>query len=520
MIRSERELYTWQKECLKAWEKNNYHGIVNVVTGAGKTVLAIAAAMALADKLAHKGKKLRIRVVVPTSALARQWRVRLTEDLPLHLVENGVGQYGGNRRDSAGRNCMVYVINSARYTLARQLVKDMDDGYEVLLIADECHHYASPENRKIFAYQYGKIVPIRAEYRPQKVYTLGLSATPNCQDYESVLEPSLGKEIYRYGFEEGARQQTVSPFLIGQVSLSFTSAEAFAYTELSDKMNLTYRKLLQEYPGLSKLSGRSFFKELRGLAQEEEELPIAYLHLSYQRAALSQTAAGRTACASRLVTELRESERILIFSERIEQAEELYVRLRELYPGRIGRYHSELSSTFRKIQLERFRDGDIRILITCKAMDEGIDVPDVTVGIVMSCTGTSRQRIQRLGRILRRSAGKESAVLYYLSVQDSMDDTAYLPDKVQPRDIFSLQYDAESDGFSNEEYAKKADALYIKLAGPLSEEQRREFRCCLQEGLARADWLLPMKFCEGKVRTSESQHERNYWICMKHLSRS
>lgn len=77
--------------------------------------------------------------------------------------------------------------------------------------------------------------------------------------------------------------------------------------------------------------------------------------------------------------------------------------------------------------LERFRNSEILILITCKALDEGIDLPDVEIGIILSGTGMERQRLQRLGRILRKSEGKESACLYYLFVKESMEEKSYVP---------------------------------------------------------------------------------------------
>ena len=127
-------------------------------------------------------------------------------------------------------------------------------------------------------------------------------------------------------------------------------------------------------------------------------------------------ASQRLDCAQDLIRLLGIQQKILIFSERILQAETLYKLLENQYPGKIGRYHSKMGPQANKNALERFRLGDIRILIACKAIDEGVDIPDAAVGIILSGTSVQRQRIQRLGRIIRKKEGKEQALLYYLHV--------------------------------------------------------------------------------------------------------
>ena len=69
------DLYKWQQACLEAWEHNRYRGIVNVITGAGKTVMALAAARRLRDLYPD----LHVRVLVPTIPLAGQWNQALLE---------------------------------------------------------------------------------------------------------------------------------------------------------------------------------------------------------------------------------------------------------------------------------------------------------------------------------------------------------------------------------------------------------------------------------------------------------
>ena len=66
-------------------------------------------------------------------------------------------------------------------------------------------------------------------------------------------------------------------------------------------------------------------------------------------------------------------------------------------------------------------------MITCRALDEVIDVPDAGIGIILSGTGMERQRMQRLRRILRKGREKETACLYYLFIQESAEEKSYFP---------------------------------------------------------------------------------------------
>ena len=122
------QLYKWQKGCLQAWEKNGYRGIVNVVTGAGKTVLALAALVLLKSSYPN----LQVKVVVPTISLARQWKESL-----LHAAateEWRPGFYGGGVHDDPSRRVMIYVVNSARDSLSGHMRRDFSLGQHVLLL--------------------------------------------------------------------------------------------------------------------------------------------------------------------------------------------------------------------------------------------------------------------------------------------------------------------------------------------------------------------------------------------------
>lgn len=508
------KLYDWQKECLTAWEKNNYHGIVNVVTGAGKTIFALSAMELLNTRL---NGHLRIKIVVPVLPLVNGWSLAIHDHFPrLFSHDARPGIFTGERKDALNRKCMIYTINSARYNLARHILSDINNGFSVLIIADECHHYSSPENKKIFDFLR------QPDFRPDKYFSLGLSATPQAAaGYHSVLVPSLGPEIYRYNFSDAVKAATVSPFCVYQIALSFSASELSEYDEISRKLILTRNTLYKEHPYLKKTDHADFFAQLKRIIQAEgEDSPAAaFLMLSYQRQRLTQNADSRISCAADLIASLPFAERILIFSEKISQAEQLYSLLCAQYPNQVGIYHSEMTQNIRKITLDNFRCGNLRMIVSCKALDEGVDVPDASVGIILSGTAVSRQRIQRLGRILRKSPQKKRACLYYLYIKESSEENAFLPDQEHPLTICNLSYNAHSHTFCHPFYEEAAAKLLSDFrAKKIDKNTEKELRTCIAEGLVRSDWLLPPSVFDQKIQHARSRHERNYWFCMKKLA--
>lgn len=516
-------LYDWQEECLDRWFANNGRGIVQAVTGSGKTLLALTAARRLEKTL---DQKLHIKIVVPTGALMRQWNRDLREFLsvPAPCMDSGrlknageafrdkIGMRGGGFKSSTDCQYMIYVINSARYELARQILSELKKGDAVLLIADECHHYESGQNKLIFEF-----LPYIKQYE-DSFFSLGLSAT---LPYGHYLPSVLGKKIYHYGMKEAAVHHTVCRYDVYHISLSFQKEEQAEYEELSERISFLYSRLLKFLPSANKLGTQELFDQLRGLTGSKNkklaQTASMYMNLSYRRKSLVCSASARVSCACELVRRLEHTKKILIFSERISQAEELYRILQEYEPEKVGRFHSKMGEQANKNSLERFRTGAIRILIACKAIDEGIDIPDASVGIILSGTSSKRQRIQRLGRIIRMQEQKNHATLYYLHIEESSEDSCFLPD-AEIDHLFQLEYHTETHDFSHPLYEEKAKKLLDEIqCTDISEEKLQEVHRCLKIGCVRSDWMLKDEDKEMYLKNAKYISEKNYWSCMKRL---
>ena len=503
------QLYRWQSECLERWMEQGGAGIVNVVTGAGKTMLALAAIGRLRE--AHPG--LRVRIVVPTIPLARQWETALRHSAPSE--EYRPGFFGGGIRDDPERSVMLYIINSARDALAAHIRRDLALRRHVLLICDECHHCQSPRNRRIFDF-------LTPEVRQSGLYhCLGLSATPFGTENDALLRECLGPELYRYGFDDAGRDGVISPFALCEVSAPFLPEELDAYRTLSVELGVLAGKLRRSEPRLRGLEGAAFLKEVRVMAgragMDPEEPAAAFLLKAFERKEVSNLAEARLRCAMALLERLSPADRVLLFCERIAQVRQLAALVRPRWGNICGVYHSELGAEAKARNLREFREGRTRLLACCRCLDEGIDVPDANIGIVLSCAAAERQRIQRLGRLIRRAPDKDAACLYYIYIRESSDDAAYLPG-LEGCEIFSLRYYPAEDCFSNGLYEYAAGALLERAkAKGFDSRQTEELRRCLDEGLARADCLLPADALAERLRLARGVHARNYWRTMSAL---
>lgn len=510
-------LFPWQLECLDVWFKNRGRGIVNVVTGAGKTILAIGAIARLESILGNtSAAELKIKVIVPKIFLAQQWSQTLQSDLG--IAREDIGFYSGLRKDPPTRKFMIYVVDSARNILKKHLQADELLGNSILLIADECHRYGSPANSKIFDYMRDQSTTFDLPY----FYTLGLSATPLTASFHEILSPFLGPQIYQYGFSDALNDNIISNFAIFNLKLKFNPYEEDRYLELSGQLTYVLEKLMHLNPYLHGLDSPHFFASLENMARDFADPRLAnlarsVLTLSVIRKDLVYRAESRIDCVQNLVAQIPPSSKILIFSERIETAELIYKKLQYTYPGQVVRYHSKMDDNSKKLALRKYSDSECRILSSCRALDEGLNIPETDVGIIASSTSSSRQRIQRLGRILRRSRNNRIASLYYLYIGSSNEERELLSGINQELSgrvpLLDLDYDQQTQTFIHPAYQIIADkvqnyCLYRGWNTTIISEIKRN----LELAKLNCDWWTSEIICRANIESAATRAERNYWI--------
>lgn len=420
------ELAAWQVDAVEAWRKGDgrpHTGTLEIFTGGGKTLMALAC-IARASEVVPD---LRVAIVVPSEALARQWR----EVLLAHttLTSGEIGLMGAGGRDSfgllgTGPRVLVAVLNSA----AKKLAGSIFDPDRTMLVVDECHRAGAPK--------FSKVLEARARFR------LGLSATPDREELDEDGEPlgydeqvvgrKLGRVVYRWMLSDARRIGWLPSFRIHHHGLALRADERAEYEALSRRVDEAADRLTE----LGFDRGR--IQQLRARGGEGAEAAAAYVAATSARKDLLYRAAERRVLAVRLVHELLDGgadRRIILFHERIDEAIELFdVLASDLDVASAASRvrpvveHSRLPDRDRQMALHRFRTGEANVLVSVKSLVEGIDVPAADVGISVASSSSVRQRIQSLGRVLRRRfddpEGKQ-AEMHVVYMRDTVDEVIY-----------------------------------------------------------------------------------------------
>lgn len=348
----------WQIEALAEWERADHRGIVSVVTGGGKTVFALSCI----DRI----RPIATLIIVPTAALLEQWWEEAANYFDLDLDEINI--VTGSLRFRLG------AINIAVLNTAAKLTERMRE-HKCFLVVDECHKAASEH--------------FRTALEVNSFASLGLSATPERpydEGLKDVLVPALGPVIFTYDYAAALRDGVIVPFELRNVVF-----------ELEEDRQAEYEKL-------SKAIARSIGR----FGPEAEETIALFL----KRARVLNLSLNRIRLALKLVAANRDK-RTLIFHEDIEACDLIHAVLTE-NGVRSGVYHSKMRLRTKAVMLSQYRKGEIDVLVTCRALDEGFNVPETELGIIAASTATRRQRIQRLGRVVRPAQGKSGASIYTL----------------------------------------------------------------------------------------------------------
>jgi superfamily II DNA or RNA helicase len=371
-IRIDKPAFPHQTEALEAWVKGGMCGVVVLPTGTGKTHLA--------NLCIHRAERPTL-VVTPTIDLLNQWY----DELSLCFgVE--VGLVGGGYHD-------VKPLTVTTYDSAHQQMERLGHRFG-LVIFDECHHLPGP------TYGHAAICAI-APFR------LGLTATPERADNaHEHLDYLIGPIVYRREITE-LRGRFLAEYRVETLYVNLTDEERFRYEAARE----TYRNFLREngidlrQPGAW---GRFLYAAHSSPAGKQ-----AYLAYREQRA-LALAAPGKLRLLSRLL-DRHNGDRIIIFTH---DNATVYKIAREFLVPVIT--HQTKTKERREILL-RFNSGEYPIVATSKVLNEGVNVPEANMAVILSGSSTVREHVQRLGRILRKSGDKE-ALLYEVVARGTVEE--------------------------------------------------------------------------------------------------
>ncbi len=365
----------YQQAAIEAWRAVGHRGVVVLPTGAGKTLVALLAIAIL---------NTQTLICVPTLDLLGQWRSSLLANTS--LTEDEVGTWGGGDKELKPVTVITYDSAAIHGRILQQFG---------LLVFDEVHHLPADTYRTIAE---GSIATAR----------LGLSATPDRSDLRHTdLDQLVGPVVYERSPSELREGQHIANYRTEHISVTLNDEERIAYTRAAD----LYRSYLREHR-ISMRSGGDYERFLIWRSGNDPAAREALLaHQAARRIALS--AHAKLDVVARLLS-AHKDDRVLLFSE--------YNSLVET----IGRLfclptvtHKTMPAERRSI-LEGFRAGRFSKLATGRVLNEGVDLPDANVAIILSGSATRREFIQRLGRVLRPKLSE--AVLYEVVTEETTEE--------------------------------------------------------------------------------------------------
>ena len=435
------ELRDYQNEAIAKWKANRYQGILAMATGTGKTLTAIGAIKRFRD--AVRGGL--VVVTVPYQNLAVQW-IDALQDQGIETIavfDNYRGWYdqvkalfmGSLYSDTINMPCLVCVERTFKDERFQGLISILKDAKQKnhLLVVDECHHFNGPDHiRKL-----PEVFKLR----------LGLSATPYDQfdghDDDRHLEKYFGPIVYEFSLGRAIQEGFLTKYRFHILACELDEDETAQYEELTLKIVRiagsdesftpeTWAKVQPLMLARSRIVGAAKHKlsKLRSHLEIEGRKPYSLFY-----------------CGDGSVEE---------DGEKLRQIEAVSELLHSL-GWRSSRITASESLQTREALLDRLRSQAIDAVVSIKVLDEGIDVPACQRAYLLASQSSDRQGIQRRGRVLRKSEGKDVADLFDFIVVGAATDAKTFK-KLAAKEI-RRAYQFARDSINKAEVCNELEAL-------------------------------------------------------------
>ena len=354
------KLREWQETAFPLWW-NRKRGIVKVVTGGGKTVFAIHCL----KQYLEENPSNSILIVVPSIALLDQWY----EGLLQSYDANQLSLNGGGEHLEELSMITISTIDSVKNII------DKFDASQTLLIVDECHKIGTEKRGETLTNNWHA--------------TLGLSATPE-RDYDDnfyiIIKKILGDIIFDYDYIDAREDEVIVNFKL-----------LYAYAAMTPEEEDEYKKFTKSIQRRAATIG----------GNNMNDYPLKMM--IFNRARMVKNSKNRIPFGIELLQKYKRDSWI-VFTENKKQAKEFNTIINTKgYQSAI--YNTDLDATEREENLNNFKSGNLNVLVSCTALDEGFDMPEADGAMILSASSSKRQRIQRMGRVLRITANKQNALI-------------------------------------------------------------------------------------------------------------
>ena len=355
------KLREWQEKAFPLWWEKK-RGIIKVVTGGGKTFFAIHCLKRYLENDPQKS----ILIVVPSIALLDQWYDSLSQNFD----DKEISLNGGGEQTKIITKICISTIDSLKNIIS------LIDAENTLLIVDECHKIGTEKRGEMLTNAWHA--------------TLGLSATPE-RDYDDnfyiIIKKILGDIIFDYDYIDAREDEVIVNFKL-----------LYGYAALLPEEENKYKKFTKSIQRRAATIG----------GQDMNDYPLKML--IFNRARLVKNSKNRIPYGIELIQKY-ERDSWIVFTENKKQAKEFNKIVNKLKGFNSGIYNTDLNDDERQENLEKFKAGNLNVLVSCTALDEGFDMPEADGAMILSASSSKRQRIQRMGRVLRITANKENALI-------------------------------------------------------------------------------------------------------------
>lgn len=409
-----KKLHYYQIDAVNSWEKNGMKGYFEMATGTGKTVAAIYSIKSAIKKKQDIG----IIIAVPTKTLVDQWKDELiSEGFKEKQISCCSSDYNGWQQtfqrylliDSNSNHFFIFTYNSLSKAEFQELISNSERPF--ILVCDEMHHAGAPE--------YSNCLNNKIEYR------LGLSATPiRAHDIEGsqTLLNYFGEKPLIY-FDISRALTEINP-LTGKAYLC-------PYYYFFDSVNLTDSEYVQ-FKKLSKDIAFMFNKKKSGTTEEKYQPDKL-------RALLISCASEKLDNLEKMLKNIKngnQHKKLLVYCQSYESKDvgEKQIQSVKRILAKNNLNCLEYTSRFddrvlRKKILSDFESGTIDAIVAIKCLDEGVDIPSIRTAIILASSSNSAEYIQRRGRILRNSQGKNHANIFDIVVGPPKNEEVNTSDK-------------------------------------------------------------------------------------------
>jgi len=362
-LRSAYELRPYQRAARDAWEDAGRRGVLELPTGSGKTVIGIEAIEALSTPTL---------VVAPTIDLVEQWRRELETEFDV-----AVGQLGGGEQT-------LEPVTVATYDSAYLRAEELGDRFG-LVVFDEVHHLGGEGYRDV----------ARLLAAPAR---MGLTATFERPDgAHEVVADLVGDKVYAVDADELAGEH-LAPYDVKRVEVELTPEERATYER--------HQETFVDYLRTSNLSLNSG-SDYRELVKRSGTDPRAReALLAKQRAREVMLNSDAKIAELEQVLDRHRDDRVIVFCAH----NDTVYRVAERFLIPAITHHTGAAE--RREILRRFRKGTYSRVVSANVLDEGVDVPDANVAVLLAGSGSEREFTQRLGRVLRPKDDGGRALLY------------------------------------------------------------------------------------------------------------